>query len=139
MKKKLRKRTNYFTLMEIMIVVAIIGLLMAIVGPMAAKAFFKGKAAAAKMQLRAFESSIMDYQIDTGSYPKSLKDLLVNSGSKKWDGPYISKKSIPKDPWGNDYVYRIDPNIPQGYVIICYGADGAPGGTKKAKDITNND
>ena len=139
LRRKNRYKTNYFTLMEIMIVVGIIGMLLAIVGPMAAKALFKGKSAAAKMQLRGFEGAIMDYQLDTGNLPKSLNDLITNSGSKKWDGPYLKKKTIPKDPWENDYIYRLDSSAPSGYIIISYGADGAPGGAGKAKDITTND
>ena len=137
--KKTRYKTNYFTLMEIMIVVGIIGMLLAIVGPIAAKSLFKGKSAAAKMQLKAFEGAIMDYQLDTGNLPKSLNDLITSSGSKKWDGPYLRKKKLPKDPWDNEYVYRLDSSSPSGYIVISYGSDGAPGGTGKAKDITTDD
>jgi len=132
-------RKNNFTLMEIMIVVGIIGLLMAIVGPIAAKALFKGQKGAVKMQIRAFDGAIMDYQLDTGGLPKSLNDLISNPGNKKWDGPYLKSKEIPKDPWSNDYVYRLDGNAPSGYIIISYGSDGSPGGTGKAKDITSED
>jgi len=126
-----------FTLMEIMIAIAIIMLLASVAIPLVSKSLGKGQKATVKMQIQAFESGITNFQIDTGKLPKSLDDLIRNDGYKNWDGPYLSKKAVPKDPWGNDYVYELDEESPSGYKITSYGSDGAPGGEGQAADITN--
>ena len=126
-----------FTLMEIMIVIGIIMLLATIAIPFAAKSLGKGQAATAKLQIQAFESAITNFQIDTGKLPKSLDELMRSNGDKKWDGPYLNKKEIPKDPWGNDYIYSISSSSGNGYSVTSYGSDGAPGGSNLAADITN--
>ena len=126
-----------FTLMEIMIVIGIIMLLATIAIPFAAKSLGKGQAATAKLQIQAFESAITNFQIDTGKLPKSLDELITSNGDKKWDGPYLNKKEIPKDPWGHDYIYETSSSNGNGYTLKSYGSDGAPGGSKLAADITN--
>jgi general secretion pathway protein G len=126
-----------FTLMEIMIVIGIIMLLATIAIPFAAKSLGKGQAATARLQIQAFESAITNFQIDTGRLPKSLDELMTNNGDKKWDGPYLNKKELPKDPWGNNYIYKRSSSNGNGYSLISYGSDGAPGGSNLAADITN--
>jgi general secretion pathway protein G len=130
-------RSSAFTLMEIMIVIGIIMLLAGLAIPFAVKSLGKGQMAAAKLQIQGFETAITNLQIDTGKIPRSLDELLKNNGNKKWDGPYLNKKEIPQDPWGNKYVYEVSGSSVSGYKITCYGSDGAPGGSKMAADITN--
>lgn len=129
-------RVSAFTLMEIMIVVGIILLLAGVAIPFASRAFGRGQLATAKLQIQSFDTAITNFQIDTGRIPKALDELIKNPGDKKWDGPYLNKQEIPKDPWGNDYVYEPS-SQGGGYKIICYGSDGAPGGANQAEDITN--
>ena len=135
-RKSYRKHIKYsvFTLMEIMIVVGIILLLAGVAIPMAVKSLGKGQLATVKLQIQNFETAITNFQIDTGKIPKDLESLVKNPGDKKWDGPYLKK--IPKDPWGNDYVYEPGVGV-GGYKITSYGSDGSPGGSDQAEDINN--
>ena len=128
---------NDFTLVEIMVVIGIMMLLFAIAAPFVAKSFGKGQLAAAKLQIQNFDTAITNFRIDTGKLPRSLDELINNNGDKKWDGPYLNKKEIPKDPWGNKFIYEISSDNPNGYSIASYGSDGAPGGEKQAADLTN--
>lgn len=132
-------RCSVFTLMEILIAIGIIMLMAGLAIPFYGKMLTKGRKAAATAQIQNFEMAITNFQIDTGKFPKDLNDLLKeNSGDKKWDGPYLKSKDIPKDPWGNDYVYELSSgSSSQGYTITSYGSDGAPGGAGDAADITN--
>lgn len=136
MNRKQIYKCSAFTLMEIMIVVGIILLLAGIAIPFASKALGKGQLATAKMQIQSFDTAITNFQIDTGKLPKELNDLMKTNGDKKWDGPYLNKTEVPKDPWGNDYVYE-PASQGGGYKITSYGSDGSPGGSKQAEDITN--
>lgn len=136
MRKKKKLKYSYFTLIEIMIVVGIIMLLAGVAIPIAMKQLGKGQRAAAVMQIEGFDNAIIQFQIDTGKIPKDLNELVSNPGNQKWKGPYLKKKEIPKDPWGNDYVYESGTGI-SGYKITCYGSDGTAGGADQAEDITN--
>ncbi len=128
---------GHFTLMEIMIVVGIILLLAGIAIPFAAKSLGRGQQAAAKLQVQSFETAITNFRIDTGRIPRDMEELIRNPGDKTWDGPYLNKNEIPKDPWGNEYIYQVTADHVSGYKIMSYGSDGAPGGEKQAEDITN--
>jgi len=130
-------RSSAFTLMEIMVVVGIIMLLAGIAIPIVGTSLGKGQIAAATLQIQGFENAITNFQIDVGRIPKDLNELVKNNGNKRWDGPYLKKKEIPLDPWGNPYLYEVSSSSVLGYKITSYGSDGAPGGDKIAKDITN--
>ena len=136
-KRVLLSKCSPFTLMEIMIAIGIIMVMAAVALPMFGGMFSKGQKGAATTQINVFELSITNFQMDTGKLPKSLDELIHNNGDKKWAGPYISKKEIPQDPWGNDYVYELSSDG-TGYTITSYGSDGSPGGSGDAADITNN-
>ena len=136
--KKKKKNSLYFTLMEMVVVIAIIALLATIVTPMYFKHVKKARVNTAKTQISLLEQSVMDYQLDTGRLPQSLNDLIANASSApKWDGPYIRAETIPKDPWGNKYVYTVPGNHGGSFDIISYGADGQPGGTGDNTDLGN--
>ena len=131
-------RCSAFTLMEILIAIGIIMLMTGLAIPFYGKMLARGRKAAATTQIQNFEMAITNFQIDTGKIPKDLNGLLTDSSSnKKWDGPYLKVKEIPKDPWGNNFVFELSTSAGQNYKIISYGSDGAPGGAGDAEDLTN--
>ena len=122
-----------FTLIELLIVMAILGMLAALVGPALFGNLGKGQRSAAASQLAALETSLDSYRLDVGRYPRTLEGLMENdSGRDSWAGPYL-RGDLPKDPWGNDYVYQ---TTGSGFELMSYGADGQPGGEDDDADIT---
>ena len=137
MKRFKRKTVRLFTLMEMLVVIAIIAMLAGVATPLYLNHLKKARANTAKMQIKMFEQAVFDYQLDTGKIPKNLDDLLKNSGEKKWNGPYLAQvREVPKDPWGNSYVFVV-PGSRGEFDIISYGSDGTTGGTGDAMDIGN--
>ena len=132
-------RRGGFTLIELLIVMIILGLLAALVGPRFFGQEKKARQRAAKSQISLFEAALDTYRLDVGRYPTSEQglDALIAKPSEveRWDGPYL-KKSIPPDPWGNPYVYE-SPSEHGDYAIISYGADGRPGGEDVDQDIVS--
>lgn len=140
MKRKPFFRKNCgFTLLELLVVIVIIGLLAAYVGPKYFAQLGKSEITVAKAQIGAFKKALDTYRIDLGHYPTSeegLAALLNRAGdSTKWNGPYLDKE-IPMDPWGNPYIYR-SPGTNKDFDITSYGKDGRSGGTGEDADITN--
>jgi general secretion pathway protein G len=138
MRKKVKKIQG-FTLIEVLIVMVIIGLLAALVGPKMFGKTGKAKQKAAKSQISLFETAIDTYRLDMGRFPADMKDLRekprTEKEEKKWEGPYLPKE-IPPDPWGNPYEYK-SPGEHGPYDIISYGADGSPGGEGENEDIVS--
>ena len=129
-----------FTLLELLVVIVIIGLLAAYVGPKYFAQLGKSEVTIAKAQIDAIEKSLDTYRLDLGHYPSSeegLAALLVApaGGATKWNGPYL-KKALPLDPWGHPYLYR-SPGAKGEYEIVSLGRDGQPGGSADAADIGN--
>lgn len=123
-----------FTLIELLIVMAILGMLAALVGPALFGNLDKGKITTAQAQISNYESALDSYRLDVGRYPESLDGLVDNdSGRPTWSGPYL-RGEVQKDPWGNDYHYE-SRNSGRDYVLMSYGADGAPGGQDTDADI----
>jgi general secretion pathway protein G len=131
-----------FTLVEILVVITIIGMIMAIVGPRVLNYLAESKVKAAKIQIASFESALDLYYLDTSRYPASSEGLaaLVQrpSNSAVWSGPYLKGGVVPKDPWGHPYVYRA-PVERAPYEILSYGADGQEGGAGTAADVSSLD
>jgi general secretion pathway protein G len=127
-----------FTLLELLVVVAIIGLLAAYVGPKYFGQLGKSEQALAKAQIESFNRALASYRLDVGTFPtteEGLNALMVKPTSAvKWSGPYLSK-AVPPDPWGKAYVYRV-PGAKSDYDLLSYGKDGQPGGTADAADVT---
>lgn len=131
-----------FTLLELLVVVAIIGLLAGYVGPKFFGQLGKAEAKAARAQIDALEKALDQYRFDVGRYPSSeqgLNALVVQPpGVTRWQGPYL-KKGLPPDPWGNPYVYKspAEHGAQRDFDLLSYGKDGVPGGSGEAADITN--
>ena len=137
---KRKKREMGFSLIELLIVMVIMGLLAALVGPRMFGKVGKSKQNAARAQMALFETALDTYRLDVGKYPSTeqgLKALRTKpSDDEKWDGPYLPK-AVPKDPWGHPYVYRRTDN---GEVeMISLGANGTEGGEGEDKDISSRD
>jgi general secretion pathway protein G len=126
-----------FTLVELLVVMAIIALLAALVAPKVFPKLGKGKTAAAKAQVEMLGQALDHYRLDTGHYPSTaqgLQSLLTNPGVEKWEGPYLSKNLIPQDPWGKPYNYAF-PGTHGEYDIWSFGRDGVQGGEGEDQDI----
>ncbi|MDD3695657.1 MAG: type II secretion system major pseudopilin GspG [Lentisphaeria bacterium] len=128
-------RRRHFTLIEIMIVVVIIGMLAALVGPNIIGNLDKAKVKNTKAQLVNLKSAVQQFYFDMSAYPNRLEDLITNPGDDKWDGPYIESKTVPKDNWDNEFQYNC-PGDGQPFDIISLGADKAGGGTGNNADIS---
>ncbi|MDY7574752.1 type II secretion system major pseudopilin GspG [Actimicrobium sp. CCI2.3] len=127
-----------FTLLELLVVIVIIGLLAAYVGPKYFSQLGKSEVTIARAQIGAFEKSLDAYRLDVGRYPtteEGLSALLVAppAAGVKWNGPYL-KKSVPPDPWGHPYAYRA-PGTKSDFEITSLGRDGQPGGAGEDADI----
>ncbi len=133
MKTKIDRKS--FTLMEMAIVVAVLALLGTIITPLYFRHLKKARINTAKTQAIMLQQAIIDYKMDTAKLPAILDDLTKNSGEQNWDGPYLNG-SLPKDPWGNNYVFVV-PGKNSEFEIISYGSDGQPGGTGEAEDISS--
>jgi general secretion pathway protein G len=139
MKKKEKRQDRGFTLMEILVVVIIIGLLAALVGPRLFGKVSLARQKAAKAQIELFGTALDTFRLDIGKYPtteEGLKALREKpSGAEGWQGPYLPKE-IPVDPWGRAYVYK-SPGQQGDYDLISYGLDGAEGGEGENLDIVS--
>ena len=129
-----------FTLLELLVVIVIIGLLAAYVGPKYFSQLGKSEVTIAKAQMEAFEKSLDTYRLDVGRYPTAEEGLAAlmtapASAGAKWNGPYL-KKGVPPDPWGQPYQYR-SPAARGEYEIVSLGKDGQPGGTGEGADISS--
>ena len=139
---KRNRRNAGFTFIEIMVVVSIIGLLMALVGPRFIRGQEKAETKAAVAQVEMLGTALDTFRLDVGRYPttqEGLTALVQRPGmTERWDGPYL-KKGVPADPWGRPFFYRSPGEGGRAYDIYSLGADGAPGGDGNNKDITSWD
>ena len=138
---KHRAKAGY-SLMEILIVLAIIGLLVALIGPRLTTILGGGQVKAAKAQIVSLKQALAAMQLDIGRYPSDQEGLtlLVQSsggGVVNWNGPYLQGK-LPKDPWDNPYVYAAPASSNADPTITSLGKDSKPGGTGNDADITSD-
>ena len=125
-----------FTLLELLVVIVILSLMAALVGPRVWKNVSRGKQVAAKTQIELFGQALDELRLDTGRYPftqEGLEALRTNPGMKGWDGPYL-RKGVPNDPWDRPYQF-LSPGNNADYDLLSYGLDGAAGGTGENSDI----
>ena len=126
-----------FTLIELLAVIAILGLIAAFAVPQVLKWVSGARSDSARIQIEALGTSIDLYRLEVGSYPPTLEALVEKPhGAERWNGPYLKKKVIPKDPWGHNYVYRY-PGKNGGYDLMSLGADNSEGGEGEQKDIVS--
>ena len=122
-----------FTLIEILVVMAIIGMLAVMVAPSIFNQQAGAQRDAALSQISALEAALDTYRLDVGQYPDSLEGLVENdSGRAAWNGPYL-RREVPLDPWGNEYAYDSDG---RGFTLVSYGPDGERGGEGDDADIS---
>lgn len=138
--RRLRPRPHPgFTLLEMLVVVAIIGLLAAYVGPRYYAQIGKSQRSVAKSQIEAFSRALSAYRLDMGALPSTEEGLraLVDkpADASKWNGPYL-EKGVPMDPWGRAYLYKA-PGEHGDFDIVSLGSDGQVGGAGEAADISN--
>jgi len=130
-----------FTLMELLVVLAILGLLMSLVGPQVLNQLGGAKTKTAALQISDLEQALEMYKLDVGRFPNSDQGLeaLVNkpSGVKGWNGPYL-KKGVPTDPWDQAYHYKY-PGDRTEFDLFSYGQDGGAGGEGEDADVNNWD
>ena len=140
------KDKNGFTLIEIMVVIVILAMLAAIVGPKLMGRTDDAKIQTTKTQLKGLETSLKLYKLDNGVYPGTEQGLSALVGKptvglipKNYkQGGYLDSKSVPKDAWGNDFVY-VSPGENGDYDLYSFGADGVKGGEKNNADINSAD
>lgn len=133
-----------FTLIELMVVIVILGILAGLIIPRIMGRPEEARRIKARIQMESIETALKLYKLDSGSYPTTEQGLqsLVEAPSvgelpKAWrEGGYLEKGKLPKDPWGNDYVY-LCPGLQGEFDLSSYGADGEPGGEGKNKDINS--
>jgi general secretion pathway protein G len=126
------------TLIELLVVLTIIALVGAVVGPQVMKHLGGAESKTAKFQVDDFGAALDLFYLDNGRYPDSQEGLdalvMAPAGADRWNGPYMKKKLIPKDPWGNDYHYE-SPGQHGSFDLYSYGKDNATGGEKENADV----
>ena len=133
-----------FTLIEIMVVIVILGILAGLIIPRIMGRPEEARRMKAVIQMEGLETSLRLYKLDNGTYPSTEQGLqaLVEAPTagelpRSWrEGGYLEKGKVPKDPWGNEYVY-LSPGLHGDYDLISYGPDGEPGGEGKNEDINS--
>ena len=131
-------RARGFTLVELLVVLAILGLLVGLVGPQVMKTLGTSKTKTARIQIESLAGSLDMYRLDVGRYPateEGLQALVEKPGDAgNWNGPYLKKDQVPKDPWGFDYQYR-SPGEHGAFDIWTLGADNREGGEGEDQDV----
>ncbi len=136
-----RRKERGFTLLELLVVLAILALIAAFAGPRVFNLLSGARSNAAKVQIENLATTLDLYRLETGHYPSEDEGLsaLVErpAGTEIWNGPYLTKADGLIDPWGNPYRYRMPPENAQDYDLYTLGADNTEGGDAEDRDIGN--
>jgi general secretion pathway protein G len=142
--KRIRRKQNGFTLIELMVVILIIAMLGTFVAPNVMNKLKRAKADLARPRMAVIENALKSFEFDCGRLPDEaeggLEALLTAPPEleEKWNGPYLKQSQL-LDPWGNSYVYVQEGEYnPGSFDLICFGADGAEGGEGEDADIAND-
>ncbi len=135
-------RQRGFTLLELLVVLAILGLLIGLVGPAVLRQFGAAKSKIAHQSIERLGGVLDLYRLDVGAYPttdQGLQALIAAPpGVSNWNGPYLKGSKVPEDPWGRPFVYRSPSSRPaHDYDLCTLGADGQAGGSGENADICN--
>lgn len=129
-----------YTLVEILVVLAIIGLVMGLVGPRVISYLSDSKVKAARLQIDGLSAALDLYYLDNSKYPTSAEGLQAlvakPESAAKWNGPYLKGNVVPQDPWGRAYIYT-SPGQHGPYDIVSLGAEGRAGAAGESGNITN--
>ena len=130
-----------FTLLELLVVLAILGLLAAIVAPQVLRYLGSSRTQAAKIQIENIAAALDHFDLDTGRYPTQEEglDALIHAPNtvQNWNGPYLQKPSALTDQWQRKFLYRVPGQHGTDYDVWTYGSDGVPGGVNEARDVGN--
>lgn len=143
MKTATKKKQKGFTIIEILLVLALLGMVASFVLGDAFDSFGQGQVQAAKIQIKRIEGELDRFRLDCNYYPYTGQGLeaLVNAPSSGRQCPNYSPKGyikkVPKDPWDNDFVYTCEDGA--NYTIVSLGADGQEGGEGDNADISSED
>lgn len=131
------KRLHGFSLVELMVVIAIIGLLATVVTVNVIGQAEKAKFTRVKADMDGIKKALKLFRLDMGRYPNSLDELVNAPGGagRKWTGPYLD--DLPSDPWDNPYEFQAGSGRANDFEITSYGADGAPGGVEINEDLSS--
>ncbi|CAB3771224.1 type II secretion system major pseudopilin GspG [Paraburkholderia solisilvae] len=134
-----RVKQRGFTLLELLVVLVIIGMLAALVGPRYFAQLGKSQVTVAHAQIDVFTKAIDNFRLDVGRYPtaqEGLTALVVKpANADKWGGPYL-KREVPLDPWGHPYIYKI-PGAKGDYAVISNGPENQSGTSGDSGQITS--
>ncbi|MBL3527838.1 MAG: type II secretion system major pseudopilin GspG [gamma proteobacterium endosymbiont of Lamellibrachia anaximandri] len=129
-----------FTLIELLVVLVILGLLAGLVGPQMVRYLGGAKTDTTMLQIEEFGAGLDLFHLEVGRYPTTDEGLIAlvekPNSVEGWNGPYLKKKQIPEDPWGNEYLYRF-PGDNGIYDLYSFGQDNAEGGTGEAQDVVS--
>lgn len=129
-----------FTLVELLVVLVILGLLAALVGPRVLSYLGSSKTKAAHLQIEGFANALDLYRLDNQRLPSTaegLQALIAKPASAaSWGGPYLAQGKLPADPWGNPYHYVL-PGEHGEFDLFSYGGDNQPGGEGEDQDVGN--
>lgn len=137
---RVRYRAAGFSLIELLVVLVILGLLAGLVGPNVLKWISSANTDTARTQIEQFSGALDLYRLEVGRYPTTAEGLeaLVQAppGTSRWNGPYLKKGTVPKDPWGNEYQYRA-PGQNGDFDLYSLGADNTEGGEGENQDVVS--
>ncbi|SRR5690606_32889318 len=129
-----------FTLLELLVVLVILGLIAGVVGPRVMKHVGASKTRTAAIQIEELATALETYRLELDRYPTSdegLQALVARpAGEARWNGPYLRKPVVPKDPWGRDYRYR-QPGEHGAFDLYSLGADDREGGEGENADVVS--